>query len=138
MPKKYENEYYFLIDKLEEINLAINGECNDIDCDKYVYKDLLKKRYKPVLKHSFSCMDKLRMEKNVVLRLLSQRKYRPYRFEKCNVCKKALDKLNDKNKIVSFTKPTDENGRVYYQLDGVWTHKKCSSKVKIPLGWKKI
>lgn len=52
MAKKYVDEYYFLIDKLDEVSWAIKGECNDIDCDKYLYKDLLKKRYKPILEHN--------------------------------------------------------------------------------------
>jgi len=59
------DEYYFLIEKLDEVIWAIKGECNDIDCDKYLYKDLLKKIYKPVLEHNFSCFDKLKREKDV-------------------------------------------------------------------------
>ena len=53
-------EYYVLTDKLEETEWAIEGKCNDIDCDKYLYKDLLKKKYEPVLKHNFSCIKKLK------------------------------------------------------------------------------
>ena len=134
---KEKEEYYFLTDKLEEVNWALEGQCNDIDCDKYIYKRSLKGKHKPILEHNFSCMDKLRMEKNVVLRLLSQRKYRPYRFEKCNVCKKILDKLSNKSEIVGFTKPIERDRKTYYQWEGVWVHRKCSSKVKIPIGWKK-
>lgn len=136
MAKKYLDEYYFLIDKLDEVSWAIKGECNDIDCDKYLYKDLLKKKYKPVLEHSFSCMKKLRREKEAILRLLSQKKYKKYRFEKCAVCKRLLDKLDEKNKIVSFTRPSPTNEK-YYEWNGVWTHKKCAYKFKIPTGWKK-
>ena len=137
MQKESKEEYYFLTDRLEEVEWAIGGKCNDIDCDHYMYKDLLKKKYKPVLNHGFSCMKKLRVEKEIVLRLLSQNKYKIYRFEKCVVCKKVLDKLNDKNEIVSFTKKINKDGKTYYEWKGVWTHKKCSSKVKILLGWSK-
>ena len=137
MQEKDRDEYYFLTDKLDEVSWAIKGECNDIDCDKYIYKDLLKKKYHPVLEHSFSCMKKLKREKEAILRILSQKKYKKYRFEKCNVCKRYLDKLSNKNKIVSFTKRIKENKKVCYRWDGVWAHRKCSLKVKIPAGWKK-
>ena len=80
MQEKDKSEYYFLTDKLDEIIWALEGKCDDIDCDKYMYKDLLKKKYRPVLKHSFSCMKKLKREKEVLLRLLSNKKYRNYRF----------------------------------------------------------
>src|SRR3989344_476198 len=132
MTEKTKEEYYLLTDKLEEINWALEGKCNDIDCDKYMYKDLLKKKYKPVLEHSFSCIKKLKIEKEAVLRLLSHKKYFKYRHVKCNVCKKYLDKLNEKNKVASFTKKIKVNDKICYQWDGVWVHRKCASKVKIP------
>lgn len=137
MTKNEEEEYYLLTDKLEEIEWAIEGKCNDIDCDKYMYKDLLKKKYKPVLEHNFSCMKKLKREKEAVLRILSQKRYIKYCYLKCNICKKSLDKLSKKSKIVSFTRPISENGKVFYQWNGVWTHNLCASKVKIPRGWNK-
>lgn len=128
-------EYYFLIEKLDEVIWAIKGECNDIDCDKYLYRDLLKKRYRPVLEHNFSCLEKLKREKGAIMRILSAKKYRKYRYEKCNACERYLDKLNDRNKIVSFTKPLP-NG--CSQWNGVWAHRSCSSKVRVPEGWKKF
>ena len=137
MQEKDRDEYCFLTDKLDEVIWAIKGKCNDIDCDEYLYKDLLKKRYMPVLEHNFSCMKKLKKEKETILRLLSRYKYKKYRFMKCNVCKKYLDKLDEKNKIVSFTRPINENKKISYQWEGVWAHKKCSSRVKIPAGWKR-
>lgn len=129
------DEYYFLIEKLDEVIWAIKGECTDIDCDKYMYKGLLKKRYKPVLEHNFSCLEKLRREKEAIMRILSAQKYKKYRYERCNVCRRNLDKLSDKNEIVSFTRPLS-NG--HHQWNGVWTHKSCSSKVRVPEGWKKF
>jgi|SRR3989344_982851 len=137
MTKNEKEEYYILTDKLEEIEWALEGKCNDIDCDKYMYKDLLKKRYKPVLEHNFSCTKKLKSEKEALLRILSQKKYKNYRFLKCKVCNKNLDKLNPKSKIVSFTKEITEKGKVYYQWSGIWVHKRCAKKVKIPKGWVK-
>ena len=35
-------EYLLLTEKLETIEWALEGSCDDIDCDKYMYKDLLK------------------------------------------------------------------------------------------------
>lgn len=136
MIQKTKEEYYFLTEKLEEINWALEGKCNDIDCNKYLYKNLLKKRYKPVLKHNYSCLDKLKREKLAILRLLSQKKFKKYRFQRCYVCEKYLDKLDDKNVIASFTKPSKENKK-FHEWKGYWVHKKCKSKVKIPDGWKK-
>ena len=100
-------------------------------------KPMVKIGSKPVLEHNSSCIKKLRTEREVVLRILSQKKYKKYRYLKCNVCKKELDKLSKKSKIVSFTKPIEVKEKVYYQWEGVWTHKSCASKVKIPTGWKR-
>lgn len=134
MTRKDRDEYYVLTEKLEEIGWALEGKCNDIDCDHYMYKELLKKRYRPVLEHNFSCMNKLKKEKEAIMGLLSIKKFKRFRYEKCNVCKRSLDKLSEKNKIVSFTKPLPEGG---CQWDGVWAHRSCSRKVKAPKGWKR-
>ncbi|MBI2499822.1 hypothetical protein HYV88_06265 [Candidatus Woesearchaeota archaeon] len=137
MKREIRDEYYLLTEKLEEIQLGLEGKCNDIDCDKYIYKDLLKKKYKPVLKHNFSCIDSLKREKVAVLRLLSQKRFKKYRYTKCNVCKNMLDRLGNKSTIVSFTKPAKRN-KGYHEWKGIWTHKKCQSKVKITKGWDKF
>lgn len=134
MANKNKEEYYFLTDRLDEITWALEGQCNDIDCDKYMYKDILKKKYKPVLEHNFSCVKKLKMEKEIIMRILSQNKYKRYRYIKCYVCHISLDKLNEKNKIVSFTRKMDKG---YSQWNGFWIHNKCNKKVKIPKGWEK-
>ena len=131
------DEYYFLTEQLEEVNWALEGQCNDIDCDKYMYKELLKKKYKPVLEHSFSCIESLKREKAAIMRLLSQKKYKKYRITGCNVCKKNLDKLDEKNIIVSFTRPSQRNTK-HHKWDCFWVHKRCSSKVKVPEGWKRF
>ena len=135
MVEKNKEEYYFLTEKLDEINWALEGECNDIDCDRYTYKDMLKSKYKPVLKHSFSCISKLKTEKLAVMRLLSQNKYNKYRYVKCHVCNKNLDKLNEKNIIRGFIKKSEKN-KNYSEWKGIWVHKKCSKKLKTPDGWK--
>ena len=137
MAQKDKEEYYFLTEKLEEVQWALKGKCNDIDCNKYMYKDLLKKKYKPVLNHNYSCLESLEREKSAILSLLSLKKFRKYRFKKCQVCGKKLDKLDDRNKIVSFTKPSITS-KGYYEWKGYWTHKKCSSKVKTGEGWKRF
>ncbi len=138
MTQKEQDEYFFLTEKLEEIEWAIKGECNDIDCDKYMYKDLLKKRYKPVLEHNFSCMKSLKIEREALLRILSQNKYRKYKFIKCRICAKEIDKLGKEGEIVSFTRPSTYNNKKCSEWAGVWAHKICASKIKIPEGWKKI
>ena len=125
-------EYYFLTEKLEEINWALDGQCNDIDCDKYMYKDLLNKKYKPVLEHNFSCIKKLKSEKQAILRILSQNKYRKYRYIKCPICKDLIDQLSEKSTIRSFTRPLENK---MHEWKGIWVHKKCSKKVKTPKGW---
>ena len=134
MKDKNLEEYLFLTERLDEIIWALEGDCNDIDCNKYLYRDLLKKRYKPVLDHNFSCMPKLKQEKEALIRILSNKKYIRYRYKKCNVCKNKLDSLNEKNKIISFTRPSKINKK-YIAWNGVWIHEKCSKKVKTPEGW---
>lgn len=136
MAQKSREEYGFLTEKLDEVNWALQGDCNDIDCNKYLYKNLLKKKFKPILKHSYSCMEKLMREKDAILRLLSQKKFKEYRFERCYVCKRLLDKLNDKNKVVMFSKKSEKNKK-YYEIKLFGIHGKCESKVKTPEGWEK-
>ena len=58
-------EYFVLDERLDIVRQAISGSCDDIDCDGYLYKDLLKKKYKPVLEHNFSCMGKLKEEQKL-------------------------------------------------------------------------
>ncbi len=129
------DEYALLDDKLEEITWALKGECDDIDCTSYMYKDLLKKRYKGPLRHSFSCLPSLRRDKEAVMRLLSMKRFRKFRYELCQICKKQIDKLHPKSTIVSFTKFLPD--RNVYEWKGVRVHKHCKRKVKIPLGWTK-
>ena len=69
-------EYCFLTEKLEEVIWALEGKCNDIDCDSYMYKEILKKKYMPILKHNYSCISKLKTEKGAIMRLLSLKKFR--------------------------------------------------------------
>lgn len=138
MSQKIKDEYWFLTEKLEEIDWALEGECNDIDCDKYMYKDLLKKRYKPVLEHNFSCMKGLKRDKDAILRILSQKRYERYRYIKCHVCRKILDKLNNNNRIASFHKKVEFKEREAYEYKGFWVHGKCREKVKTPIGWEKF
>ena len=132
-PKR--EEYYFLTEKLDEINAALNGNCNDIDCDKYIYKYCLKKKYKPALEHGFSCIPSLKREKEAVMRILSLPRYKKFRYEKCSVCGKTLDTLGSDFAIVSFTRPCKDKGSFEYK--GVHVHKKCKRKVAVPLGWEK-
>ena len=133
--EKVRDEYFLLTDKVEEINAALEGYCDDIDCDKYTYRDLLKKKYKPVLEHNFSCIDKLNREKSAVMRLLSLDKFKRFRYEKCSVCNKQVDKLSDTSTIVSFTRPVPD--RNAYEWNGLHVHKKCEKSVTIPEGWNK-
>jgi len=127
-------EYCLLTEVLEEIEWALEGECNDIDCDKYIFRDILKKKFKPILEHGFSCLSKLRTDKKALMRLLSLSKFKPFRYGKCSVCKKSVDKLSKKSIIVSFTRPTSK-GAVEWK--GYWAHNICKKKVKTPKGWKK-
>lgn len=134
---KYPDEYYFLAEKLEEITWALEGSCNDIDCDKYMYKELLKKRYNPILKHSYSCIPKLKLEKEAVMRLVSLKKFNKFRYKKCAMCKRKLDYLGKNFTIVSFTRPIEFKGKKVYEYRGIYVHKQCNRKVIVPASWQK-
>ena len=136
MLNKIKDEYYLLTEKLEEVEWALKGKCDDIDCNKYMYKDLLKKKYYPVLEHKFSCMGKLKGKKETIMGLLSSKKYNSFRYIECSVCKSKVDKLSDYSTLVSFTRPCKDNSK-YTEWNGVWTHNKCRLNVRIPEGWKK-
>jgi len=135
MPKDDIDEYFLLIEKLEEIIWALEGSCNDIDCDKYTYKNLLRKKYKPVLEHNFSCMPKLRREKEAAMHLLSLNKFRKFRYKKCGICRGKLDSLGKDFSIVSYTRPISFKGKISYEYKSVQVHQKCKKKVKIPAGF---
>src|SRR3989344_278389 len=100
MLNKIKEEYYLLTEKLDEIEWALDGKCDDIDCNKYIYKDLLKKKYRPVLEHNFSCMKKLKSEKQTIMRLLSYKKYNYLRYIECPVCRSKVDKLGETSKLI--------------------------------------
>ena len=133
--EKIRDEYYVLIEKLEEIQWALEGQCEDIDCDQFMYKDLLKKKYGSVLTHNFSCLPKLKRDKDALMRLLSLSKFKLFRYEACYVCKNPVDELNEKSVLVNFTRPTTPKG--YIELQGKWVHKQCKKKVQVPEGWQK-
>ena len=132
-PKR--EEYYFLTGNLDEVTTALEGSCNDIDCDKYTYKYCLKKRYKPVLKHGFSCIPPLKREKEAVMRILSLPRYKKLRYGKCAVCGKKLDSLGNEYSIVSFTRPCGDKD--YVEYTGIHVHRKCKRKAAVPEGWEK-
>ena len=138
MNEKIKEEYLVLTEKLEEVDWALRGSCNDIDCDKYMYKELLKKRYKPVLEHNYSCMKKLKLERGALLRILSAKKYRKLRYVKCKVCKKELDTLGNYTDIIAFSKKFKSKNINGSEVMTIQVHKKCKFKVKIPEGWKKL
>jgi len=130
-------EYYFLTEKLQEIDAALEDNCNDIDCDKYMYKYCLKKSYKPVLKHGFSCIPSLKREKEAIMRIVSLPRYKKYRYVKCAVCGRELDSLGKEYRIVSFMRPSCLN-EGYFEYQGIYVHKKCKRKVAVPDGgWKR-
>jgi len=129
------DEYFLLKQKLEELEDAEQGYCTDVDCDKYTYKDVLRKGYRFTLEYNFSCIKKVKRYKSAVMRLLSLKKFRKFRFEKCPVCKKQCDTLSEKSTIVSFTRPSNyPAGSV--EWTGIWAHNVCKKKVKTPEGWK--
>lgn len=137
------SEYNFLKQLLEEKKSYLEGDsCDDIDCDKYVYKDCLKKKYKPVLEHSFSCFPNLKHEIEVLTRLLSLPRYNKFRYKICPVCKKKIDELSNDCEIIGFTKPVNKDtehrfGKAF-RFESAKTHKRCAKKFKIPDGWKKF
>ncbi len=135
--EKIKDEYYFLTERLEEINLALNGECNDIDCDRYMCRLPLMKKYKPILQHSFSCINSLKRDKAAILIILSKKRYKKHRYTQCNACRKVLDKLGDDSTIASFTKKSKIMGKKVYEWKGFWVHEKCRKKVKAKTGWEK-
>ncbi|MBI5797463.1 hypothetical protein HZA98_01000 [Candidatus Woesearchaeota archaeon] len=137
MEDKNQEEYNLLVDILDRTTWALDGSCDDIDCDQYMYKESLRKKCKPVLEHPFSCVEKLKIEKEAVLRILSQRKYTKYRYKKCNVCKKGVDSLSKDSDLMGYTRPSQLH-KNSHEWNSVWVHKRCRTKVKTPKGWKKL
>ena len=138
MNKQDREEYYVLTEKLDELTWALEGKCNDIDCNKYMYKELLRKKYKPILEHNFSCRTKLKREKDAVMRLLTLKKFKKFRYKNCDICKRQLDSLGEKYSIVSFTKPIKHDGKLFYEWKGISVHRECRKRVKTPEGWTKF
>ena len=133
---KHKEEYFVLSERIEIVRWAISGSCDDIDCDGYLYKDLLRKKYGSVLEHNFSCIDKLKRDEKALLRILGDKRYKKFRYEICQVCKKLADKLDEKNEVVCFTKELMDGK--YLEIKTFFIHKKCYEKVKSPKWWNKI
>ncbi len=134
--KHTKEEYYFLTNRLEEINNALEGFCNDVDCDEYLYRYCIKKKYKPVLNHKSSCIPSFKREKEALMRILSLSRYKKFRYEKCAVCGKKLDSVGNDFAVTGFIRPYKDHGSFEYK--GIHIHKKCERKVIVPEGWEKI
>ena len=130
-------EYYLLTDHLDEFNQALDGDCDDVDCDKYLFREYLKKRFKPLLEHGFSCIEGLKRQKAVLMRLVSLPKYKRFRFKKCPVCKNEMDKLGEDYMITCFTEPTEKKKK-YYKMEIRSSHTKCKSKLNAPKGFTEL
>ena len=130
------NEYFYLINQLDIINNYLTGNvCDDIDCDRYMYKDCLKK-HRPILEHKFSCFPMLKRDRDSLMRILSLPKYKRFRYCKCAVCGKIVDKLGKYFHIEGYTKKCEDSS--CYHWDSSYMHKGCKKKFKIPKGWKKM
>src|SRR3989344_5894391 len=127
MKKDIAEEYSYLTYRLDVVTWALKGECDDIDCNKYIHRDELRKDCKPVLEHNYSCMDHLKRERNALLRILSQKRYRKERYEQCVVCKKDVDQLDDRSVLTAFSRHSRRNPK-YSEIKFVRSHKACSRK----------
>ena len=125
-----------LSDLRERVIWQIEGSCEDANCDKYIYLDLFKKKYKPILEHSYSCMPSLKRELATFNSVLSLSRYKKYRFQPCDICKKPYDDLGyDAAPIIGFIAKEAKNN--FYEWRSVHTHAKCRRFVKTPEGFKK-
>jgi len=129
------NLYWILTEVLENCNSIIRGACDDIDCPKYALRDELKKPA-DVIDHK-SCVQKAQSDKATILKFLLEPRFRKYRYEKCCVCHKLVDRLSEKFHIETITgkpteKPLGKFGKCYpmyfYKM-----HKACKKKWKEPV-----
>ena len=130
-------QYYILTELLDTITWQIRGDCEDIDCNKYIYKNELKK-FHPVLDHKISCIPVLKRQKAAIFHLLGDKKFKQYRYEPCDVCKKQLDTLDDNNKLTTFSSKKPSGKTTFYQMLSYRTHKTCKKKLSIPEGFEKF
>ena len=137
--KSLKDQYFLLTEILDSVKWQLEGGCEDIDCDRYIYKNCLKKSIKPVLEHNLSCMPKLKTDYNALVALLSDKKFKKLRYEKCQICKKEMDKLDNKNPLTSFMaiKPKSVGRLKGYEMRIKRTHKKCQKKLKTPEGFRR-
>ena len=84
-------------------------------------------------------MPKLKKDYNAIMALLSDKKFKKLRYENCPICKKEMDKLDNRNPLTSFTaiKPKGVGKFKGYEMRIKRTHKKCQKKLKTPEGFKK-
>lgn len=135
-----QDQYNLLTKLLERTRWQLEGQCEDIDCDKYIYKNYLKKKIHHSLEHSFSCIPGLKRDFAAIRKLLEEKKFKKLRYKKCIVCKKAMDTLDEKNTHTSFI-------AIHLSGKGKWkgyeakiyqTHKPCKKKLETPDGFKKF
>lgn len=138
MIETLKKQYWFLKSRRDDITWQIKGGCEDIDCDHFIEKRLLKKKYKPALTHSFSCVPKLKYERALLEDLLKHRIFKSLRYRPCDFCKKTLDDLDQKNPPVMFIaiKPTITKNRKGYATEIMKVHTYCRRKLKAPDGFK--
>ena len=132
-------QYYLLTGLLDSVKWQIKGGCEDIDCDKYIYLDCMKKSKRvTVLKHKFSCIPKLKRDYKAIIELLDDKKFRKLRYKKCPVCHRLLDSLSDYNPLKSFISKTPKGTGKFkgYEMRIYQTHKRCKKKLKVPEGFR--
>ena len=131
------SQYYLLVDFLDRTKWQLRGDCEDIDCDKYIYRTSLKKHH-PTLEHSYSCFPSLQRQLQSLMALLSDKKFKRFRFKRCEVCANPLDTLDDKNPFSSFIEiePKKKGKFKGYEFKSFRTHPRCRKLLPTPQGFK--
>jgi hypothetical protein len=129
------DEYHYLTNRLDTVKVAIEGSCDDIDCDQFIYKDILIDECGPVLNHQSSCMQHLHKEHAALMRILSMQRYAQERYRSCDVCQDQLDTLGEEYTIVGYMQ--EIQGEEVYEYRSYCVHAGCKMEVRIPDGWKK-
>lgn len=134
------DQYWLLTDLLDNTKWQLEGDCEDIDCNRYIYLDSMKRKSVcTVLDHKFSCVPKLKRDYKSIMGLLSEKKFRKLRYKKCDVCAKLLDTLNNKNPITTFiAKKLSGKGKIKgFECKMFRTHKQCKKMLKVPEGFRR-
>ena len=121
--------WYFLQNEKEELKYQCD-ECTSYDCKKFIYNDILKKRYAEfnIIDHK-QCLKEKKEELERLDKLRRKPMFNKFSYEPCTLCKKKFFK-DDMHSAMEMEKQNKEKTKKAFRGKFVYACNKCKPKYK--------